>query len=231
MTIGRDDCVSFQSNNRVKLSIHFNGFIQFSGRNSAQITSGFDQVAQTAKGLGVKGNGPFYITTGPVVGASIWGLADYELLGEKQRYELFTHDDFYFRTLPHATSADEIRPDSFCLEILMFDRNDFWHLVRERDGRSTMTTQLPFDTPIIFSHELRIIDLPTQDYFLGVMVSMCRHPPDVSMQSASGYSLSGPSLEVGKPVENWAISATFPRPDFIPNDIPCLDREPPKQAG
>lgn len=230
MNIRPDDCVSFQSNNRVKLSLHFDGFIQFSGKNSAKITSGVDRETNTPKGLGVVGNGPFYTTTGPVVSTTIWGLDDYDLLGDKQRFDLFTPNDFYYRTLPHAEPTDEIRPDSFILDILMFDRAEFWDRVRNRDGRQTISLRLPFDTPIIFEHELRVIDLPDQEYFLGLMVSMCRHPDGFSMQSPSGYALSGPSLECGDPIENWTIAARFPRPAFIPDDIPSLDREPPQMA-
>ena len=109
MTLAQDDCVSFQSNHRVKLSLHFDGFIQFSGKNSSQITSGVDRETNQPKGLGVKGNGPFYITSGPVVATSIWGLDDFDLLGNKQRFELFEHEDFYFRTPPGAEPTVKLK--------------------------------------------------------------------------------------------------------------------------
>ena len=57
----------------VKLSIHMNGFVQFSAAGGQPIISGFNQELQQAKGLGLKTYDPIIVTSGPLFSRSpIW---------------------------------------------------------------------------------------------------------------------------------------------------------------
>jgi hypothetical protein len=54
----------FMASDRVKLSIHLDGFVQFSRGNQQPIRSGYDKATQTVKGAGLKAPTPVTVTSG-----------------------------------------------------------------------------------------------------------------------------------------------------------------------
>ena len=73
-TIPVSECAEYSAGDRVKLSYHPSGFVQFSGEGPGKITSGLDPSTGEAKGLGIKTN-PLSspIMTGPTFGITAWG--------------------------------------------------------------------------------------------------------------------------------------------------------------
>jgi hypothetical protein len=67
----------YDANDRVKLSYHADGFVQFSGENSTKIQSGRDGRG-LPKGIGLQ-TAPISspIKTGPTFGIACWGLSDF----------------------------------------------------------------------------------------------------------------------------------------------------------
>jgi hypothetical protein len=77
MQIARADLVTeYSAEDRVKLSIHPDGFVQFSGQDQGKIESGRDPETGEPKGLAIFTRHPPIsepIETGPTFGVACWG--------------------------------------------------------------------------------------------------------------------------------------------------------------
>jgi hypothetical protein len=69
----------FVASDRVKLSHHWDGFVQFSGENPQKIISGRDPQTGQPKGLAIM-SAPIWrpITSGPTFGVVAWGMTDFK---------------------------------------------------------------------------------------------------------------------------------------------------------
>jgi hypothetical protein len=96
----------FAASDRVKLSYHPDGFVQFSGENTGRIVSGRDAVTGEPKGLGFMTN-PLSspVLTGPSFGISCWGLDDFQVQKGKPHGDLITfdEDDFVYEHCDEST--------------------------------------------------------------------------------------------------------------------------------
>ncbi|MFL6697654.1 MAG: hypothetical protein ACJ8GJ_10845 [Vitreoscilla sp.] len=107
LSVSLDQVVPFSASDRVKLSYHADGFVQFSGETSSRIVSGRDSEGRP-KGLGLMSH-PLdeLIQSGPSVGCSAWGLADFESWIERPSEAALTFSeeaDFYVE--PRAAEDD-----------------------------------------------------------------------------------------------------------------------------
>lgn len=73
-TVMPSELVHFTASDRVKLSIHLDGFVQFSRGGEQQVRSGFDEATQTIKGVGLRAPTPVVVTSGPTFGIVLRGL-------------------------------------------------------------------------------------------------------------------------------------------------------------
>src|SRR5438876_650953 len=89
----------YSADDRVKLTYHPSGFVQFSGEKPGKIVSGLDPSTGKPKGLGILSN-PLSspIQTGPTFGIVAWGLSDFESLAKDSDDVLtFRAEETYFR--------------------------------------------------------------------------------------------------------------------------------------
>jgi len=185
MKVSRAEMVEYSVADRVKLSVHPDGFVQFSGENPGKVLSGRDVETGAPKGMGLMVN-PLYtpVRAGPTFGVVAWGLHDFESLraSEAGNALLFSEDDFYYRL---CTPDDW---NAYLIEAFVFTDND-WAGVRNRDGKFTLTRAFPeFDAHFAVL-DLRLVRLPNQPIFLGIIVSRTK----VDFGSPSGFCLAGPT--------------------------------------
>ena len=206
-SIGKiDNTEQFSVSDTVKLSLHMSGFVQFSRGAKKPIVSGYSEVLQKPKGVGVKSPVPVEVTTGPLCGFTAQGLEKFKPL-TNEKAEVFLRNDLWYHP-KYPPDSDAYHVEIFMLPIARANAAD---LV---DGKRLAKMQLPFYARFKFPHTLRIIELPGLWFCLGVII--CPQPMDDSIDS--GYKLSSPSI--GEPgQQKFAISAWYPRPPML-KDFP-----------
>jgi len=199
----------------VKLSLHMDGFVQFSTGGKNPIISGYNQELGEIKGIGLLAPEEVRVTTGPLFGAVVQGLDQFELQRAKQA-EVFNQDDLWHH--PEFSTPED---RDFNIEVFMFPKSEL-RFVETIGNRRMLTRKLPFKSQLFFNHHLRVVELPHLPFFLGVIVSRMRTDNTI----ASGYKLSGPGCGEPNKVKK-SIFAMYPRPEFV-EDQPtrCLDYRP-----
>lgn len=216
-TIGADQMVHYDASDRVKLSHHNDGFVQFSGENSQKIRSGRDPLTGKARGLGYMSI-PIHqgIHTGPTFGATLWGLEQYRDVTTSPRASdlAFPAKDQYFNMAPPHEC------DGYQIEGWLFD-HQMWQGVRgpQHDLRITMGG-MKFGHAVLATRELRVIPIPGTYSFLGCMVM--RAPIDVP--SDSGFIFGGP--REFDPSSGYQLFAQYPRDGLAGDDSTNLDYTP-----
>lgn len=203
----RADTIEYSAQDRVKLSIHPDGFVQFSGEREGKILSGRDPATGVPKGLGLVSQAlSDPIRTGPTFGVTVWGLNDFDPLKPSDRADtiVFSEEDFYHR---------DCTPDSwssYVIEGFVFPRA-FWSAVRKPAGTYRLSLAQPqFEVPGAVL-EFHVIPLPQQPVFLGLLASRLG---EGTPYAPSGFILSGPS-EFRRAD---ALSAIYPSPWQAPPD-------------
>ncbi len=200
----------------VKLSCHMDGFVQFSRGGQKPIVSGYNRELNVAKGAGLHAPDPVIVTSGPICGVIAQGLHGFRQR-KNEKVELFESKDFW-----HHPKFSGPNDTAYNLEVFMFNRQvaDRSRIV---DGNQIATMPLPFNSPIHFEFDIRIIELPHRPYVLGAILS--RMTADVSMDS--GYSLAGPGC--GDPASGVkkSIMAQYPPPSWTDSaECTSLDYNP-----
>lgn len=182
LAVPRARMTRYSADDAVKLSYHPDGFVQFSSVHPGKIVSGRDPVTGEPKGLGLL-TSPLSqpIKTGPTFGVSVWGIEDFETLPPNKPAELFGVGDWYYRSCTDDTA------NAWMIEAFVLP-NSFRGGVHNRSGKPTITLVFGnFEAPgVVF--ELRVVDLPGQSVFIGLLVSRAR----VSFAAKSGFTLGGP---------------------------------------
>jgi hypothetical protein len=191
-TIKSSDTVPYTATDRVKLSIHSDGFVQFSGENPGRIISGKDPITGDAKGLGLFSS-PLSkpIISGPTFVLTIWGLYDFTVIEKAKSGEIvteFSEKDYIYRETDAAKwNAYQIEGFVFPLHFSLFafqnDSDDmilnFKHPEFQHEYGNTITFRmLPF-----YSTKYQ--------YILALLVS--RATIDIANDSPSGFILSPPT--------------------------------------
>jgi hypothetical protein len=181
--IPRTDVVEYDASDRVKLSYHTDGFVQFSGENPGRIVSGRDPVTGEPKGLAVM-TSPISkpVETGPTFAVAAWGLDDFAEEGEPGDGLVFEEDDFYYRGCdPDSANAYEI-------EAFLFPKR-LWAGIRKRPrgGLSILLAHYHFEGSGAVL-EWRVVPLPGQPSFLGFSAHRVR----LLFAGPSGFTLAGP---------------------------------------
>jgi hypothetical protein len=201
--------IPFVASDRVKLSIHLDGFVQFSGEDATRIVSGRDAETGEPKGIGlVFDHAIDGIRSGPLFSITLWGVDQFAEQKKPNASCLeFCSEDVY-TDRPLLCAGDQI---AYAFEFFIFPKSMLQYERRSGPRGDYVRLQLPrSDTLIIYRHDLRIIDLPGQNNFLGCLASQIA----VTEESPSGYQMSGPSFAPYGSDDFLTIRAFYPAPDF-----------------
>ena len=201
--------IPFIASDRVKLSIHLDGFVQFSGEDTKRIISGRDPVTGEPKGIGLVFDHPIdAIRSGPLFAVTLWGIDDFaEEKNPNSSCLEFCQEDIY-SDRPLLAGGDQV---AYALEFFIFPNSILRQERRTGPRGDFVRVQLPrSDTLLIYRHDLRIITLPGQRHFLGCLVSRI----SVTEQSPSGYQMSGPSFAPPGSDDFVMIRAFYPGQQF-----------------
>lgn len=202
--IPRSEVIEYGASDRVKLSFHPDGFVQFSGENAGKIMSGRDETG-APKGLGLMLEHPLFkpIASGPTFSLTIWGLHDFEAMKQTDERNaiIFGEDDFYYRGCTPRTW------NSYVVEVFIIPQQH-WAGIRSRTGRLVLTAAFGGFEVHGAVFDLLIIPLARQPILLGVICSRSRSKFPV----ASGFVLSSPTdRREGQPLAT-AMVALYPAP-------------------
>lgn len=214
----------FVASDRVKLSHHFDGFVQFSGENPQTITSGRDPLTGRPKGLAIMSAPiPLPFDDGPTFGISTWGMNEFKLVTDPRETDIiFRSDDiYYYRSAPYAFTC-------YNLEGWLFGAT-MWDGVRGPANNLRLSMHFPrrwnAKRAIL---DFRVLPLATDDNdyngFLGLRVNRM----DLKIPSPSGFELGGPSnRRRGEHVAEM-LKATYPKPADVSQlaDAQSLDYTP-----
>lgn len=231
MLIPRSEWIEYSADDRVKLSFHPDGFVQFSGENPRRILSGRDEATGEPKGLGLVMQHPLYepITTGPTFGMVVWGLSDFAA-AKPEDYQgglVFSDRDFhnkdhYLRPWIRAKSRENPYKDpAYNIEAFVLPRRLLSQVQIGRPGESVVRIFHPSYQWRGGQIDLRVVDLPGQPVFLGLMVSRTEH----EWASDSGFSLHSPSDM------KHALAAVYPAPAFDEPPANTLNWSPSPASG
>jgi hypothetical protein len=196
--VKREDMTEYGATDRVKLSYHADGFVQFSGEQQGKIVSGRDEATGEPKGLGIMSS-PIDtpISTGPTFSIVAWGLKDFTEAGAVAPGDLvFEEEDFYFRGCTPETAT------GFLIECFVFPQR-LWAGVRRQRNRFVLSLlHRSFEGGGIV-RDWCAVPLPGQKVFLAFSVSRIAsaHPAE------SGFVLSGPGFRrpdgTGETINAW----------------------------
>jgi len=192
------DCIEYSADDRVKLSFHPDGFVQFSGENPAKIISGRD-VDGKPKGLGLISNPLSHpIRSGPTFGVSAWGLEEFDKL-ETNRDDviIFSQEEMYFRGCLPGTE-DGVHLEAFVLE------SRYWSGVRRKQSTIKLSLCVGMFEATGAALELSVIPLENSN-LIGILASHVR----MRLAPESGFTLNGPSESVEGSSKN-VLMAVYP---------------------
>src|ERR1022692_984751 len=170
------ECIGYSADDRVKLSFHPDGFVQFSGENSEKILSGRDPATGEPKGLGIISN-PLSVPvrTGPTFGISAWGLKDFdELDTTRDAIISFSQKEMYYRgCLPGAQNGIH-------LEAFVFEQR-YWSGVSGEPNALKISLCVGMFEATGAALELKVIPIQDSTSFIGVMANhVCMNFPEES---------------------------------------------------
>jgi len=232
--VAGEDMELFSAGDRVKLSYHPDGFVQFSGERSGRIVSGKDPRSGEPRGLGIMANpmdAP--VMTGPSFGISAWGLEDFLVQEGRPRGDLlvFEQDDFVY------DHCDVNTWGSYGIEFFIFTMY-FQPFVRQV-GRTRFELPLWHNQfhSIGRSFNFKVVRLGQQPYFLG---AICLRRPALGPDAKSGWAIGSPGalsrgaikpvLHAHYPADGWpspeeSLDYTRPTPDRDQTGRPVFARD------
>lgn len=196
--------VTFTVENRVKLSYHADGFVQFSGESNGKIISGIDHTTRKSKGLGLRSN-PLLTPTwsGAVAAITVWGIDDY--LTSKDGASgtiIFEPDECYYRRCSPREA------EGWILTIHTFPRNQHPLPVRFRHNFPFLRVAAEANppSPLMYIVEYRLVDLQGP-----VILGLNLNRIVTKVDAKSGWMLSGPSEVREADAVRYNLMAVYPR--------------------
>jgi len=183
---------SYIASSRAKLSFHppnaqsaDNFLVHFSGDG---IVSGFDEQGRP-KGISLKGPPDLALDDGPTFGIQIWGLDEFHPARDRDKNRMiFAQEAMY----PPRNDGSY---NSYHLEFFLLPNR----LRKAKNKPTTFYKEFVFEGKLR-GFDLKVIELPTQEHFLGVICLRRR----TTIRGHSGYALNSPRLH------NWYIWAMYP---------------------
>lgn len=218
MTFNMAEMQHFVASDRVKLSHHWDGFVQFSGENPQTIRSGRNPLTGEPKGLAIM-SAPIWrpIKDGPTFGLVLWGATNFKQINNTRGTDMVFHsDEMYYRV------GTAYNYNAYQVEGWIFGAN-MWDGVRGTGNNLRLSANFPSSHAPNVNLEFRVIPLPTADtdVFLGVRVCKMR----VNFPSPSGFQLGGPSNRRRGHYLADTLKASYPKdPDIV--EAESLDYTP-----
>lgn len=219
LQVGREEMQEYTASDRVKLSFHPDGFVQFSGENPQKILSGRDAKTGEPKGLGILLEHPLNqpISSGPTFGISLWGLKDFEEADKKSLATglVFSEDDFYYR---HCTPTTW---NGYFIECFILPKR-YWSAIRKKGSKFVLTVAAPPFEVGVAALDFAISPLGNQPIILGFMVSRAR----LKFPAKSGFAISSPSDRRQGQAIAYSLMATYPEIEWSDPPKSTLDYAP-----
>lgn len=206
--VSMNEMQHFTASDRVKLSHHYDGFVQFSGENPQKITSGINALTGRPKGLGIW-SAPIHnpISTGSTFGIMVWGLHDFKLIDNPRHSDLeFRASDMYDH---HAFTEGE--HDAYLVQGWIFGlpaRDS----IRGSGNDLRLAGDFAHFPPGAPGSEVDFRVIPLASEIIGVKA--CRMKVKGKLENASGFDIGGPSSPVG-PFVSERLSARYPNPEDL----------------
>jgi hypothetical protein len=215
--ISIDQLIGFTVDARAKLTYHTDGFAQFSSERKGEIISGIDPITRKPKGLGLFApplTSPIW--TGASIGITVWGLDDFEPLGNLGKSTLiFEPHHFHYR------ACSPIDANGWHLEIYAFPKKAILPC-RWDEGHLLVDVAIePLHGRLVSVKRLSIIRLPKEEVSLGIVVNRMI----VDFSSASGWVLSGPGDWTFER-KGHVLEGIYPIESFEVNRFPSIERNP-----
>jgi hypothetical protein len=144
--VDNNDVTPFTASDRVKLSYHADGFVQFSGENSSRIISGRDSSTGEPRGLGIVTR-PLAVPvqSGPSVTCAIWGIDAFELWRTRSdEYNVFfAETEFYDE--PEGDSDPSKSTPGFVISIFVFPRQSLEAAIGPVRSEDEIVMKLPMN--------------------------------------------------------------------------------------
>lgn len=215
--ISWDDTIPFSAKDRVKLSIHPDGFVQFSGENPGKIISGRDKVSGEIKGLGILTSPLSYPINGPTFALQVWGLKDYKKDSSKTpvNAEFYEHDYEYRLATKENWNSYIIEGFVFPLFFLNFS------YINIRGERVLSYTNPSYRHEKNKTFVYRILPYfdSQSNYFVALLVS--RTVIDSKKFGESGFILNSPSV-IKNDIATF-MTASYPPLNISPLNLTSLD--------
>ncbi len=212
------ESATFTVSDRVKLSLHMGGFVQFSS-SGRPIVSGYNRELEQIRGVGLKAPTSVNVTSGPLCGLIFQGLDKFVERGGKHA-ETFRPGDLWH----HPLYAGLPTSTAYNLEFFMFPVSELVSATTT-NGNYILRRELPFQGEFSFRFDLRIMEVPHMPFFLGVILSRFEADPDFE----SGYKLGGPGC-FDTDGNAFGIAAWYPRPLLEGMNLQSLDYDPNDEA-
>jgi hypothetical protein len=215
--VANAECVNYSAEDRVKLSYHADGFVQFSSETPGKITSGRDPITGEPKGLGLITQ-PISdpIRTGPTIVVVAWPLADFEVEPAPRETDIrFDAHEMYYR---HCTPemANAVMLEGFVFHKILWSgvrRNEKgeYHVSITHSGSPAPGTVMDWKLVRLANYGL-----------LGLATSFMK----LKSPHPSGFALHGPGIR--RPDGTGEVlNAVFPAPfSKSKGVVTALDRKP-----
>jgi hypothetical protein len=208
----------YTASNQVKLSMHVDGFVQFSSVSGNNIRSGRDSITRNPRGLGyMTSTLEDPVLTGPMVSLLIWGKNDYQQVEgtiNKSKTLCFKDNDIYHNASPTDSNSYSIK--IFVLPSYM------WWGVYEKNKNLYIDLSYKFEgVPTTFT--LRVLPLKNINSFIAIGIIKCNS----HFSSRSGFVLAGPgALHKEKTHITQSMFACYPNEVSIEVKSGSLDYIP-----
>jgi hypothetical protein len=207
----------YRSAHGIKLSIHGDGFLQFSRADAQGVISGRDPVTGESRGFGYQSFRPDDPPrSGPMFGLGAWGLDEFDLHGARRSGALIV-DERHLYFYPAWLK----RWDAYMFEFWPLPRYALPH-VRIRHGLTMLAApRHPYYS--YFPFHWIVLDLGNPTMFLGLVVTAHEcgwdAPSGTSLHTASDrritkslQAICPPPWEGAAPSADWEMTGGHPLP-------------------
>jgi hypothetical protein len=209
--------MTFTASDRVKLSYHVDGFVQFSGEQNSKIVSGRDATTGEPRGLGLIAR-PLTdpVKSGPSVGCVVWGLADFDVWKTRaDEYNICFGDDELYK---EPVNQQDAPVDAYHVSMFVFP----YVVLRDAIGTSNTQDELDMKLPMNIYNRNAPFRVKLVRISADTVLGLIAKKDSVALGSSSGFQLSSPSDRSCR----YGMNAIYPPLPIDFENAQSLDREP-----